>query len=320
MGILQNIKEWFAYKPIEKTETRRVTKGTGIENYNYICNLKEMPDQFLIIDIETTGLNPIADSIIEVAIIKCVNGEIVNRYSRLINPGHIISNEVTSINGITNAMLRKQPRLHQVIQEIYNIIKNEDIIMGYNVKFDLDFINVALMNNGYSIVEVKVFDVLSLVRETLSSREVPNRKLETLKNYFKINTVSHRALSDCETTFEVLKNCLKLKNTREMEYRAKQEEKISKFSDNEKLFISTLRDELSKIGLDKSLSYNVLSDKTINFDINDMQIGRVKLNGRKFKMQILDRNNVLWLDIDDVTEAMKNIKHWIKYAKKLTNK
>jgi hypothetical protein len=60
-----------------------------------------------------------------------------------------------------------------------------------------------------------------------------------------------------------------------------------------------------------------MSDRTINFQIDSMQIGRVKLNGRKKRMQILDKGNVIWLDIDDVDEALNNIKHWMKYTKYL---
>ncbi len=57
--------------------------------------------------------------------------------------------------------------------------------------------------------------------------------------------------------------------------------------------------------------------ETVNFTIDEMQIGRVKWSGRKFRMQILNGKKVSWFDINDVSEAIAHIEHWVKYAKRL---
>lgn len=293
-------------------------RNTGILNYNKIYNLDELPDQFAVLDVETTGLNHFFDKIIEIAIIHVKNGEVVDRFSQLIDPGKPIPNEASRINGITDFMVKGQPKIDEVIHEIHSRIISEPLIVGYNVEFDLKFINVSLAEAGLSIPSVSYLDVLDLVRQTLS-RDLPNRKLETVKNHFGIENVSHRAISDCDVTLEVFKRCLKIKEEWREKYILKQEQLISKLNDNEKVFISTLQDKLRERGITGQLSYNVLSNKIINFTIDGKQIGRVKLSGRKYKMQILDEDNVVWLDIDDLSEAIGNIKHWIKYASKLSS-
>lgn len=95
------------------------------------------------------------------------------------------------------------------------------------------------------------------------------------------------------------------------------EEMLIIFNEKEKQFIQTLQDRLMEVGLDDRLHFNILSDKTVNFTIDGMQIGRVKLSGRKFRMQILNDKTVSWLDIKDVSEAIAYIDHWVKYAKRL---
>jgi hypothetical protein len=53
--------------------------------------------------------------------------------------------------------------------------------------------------------------------------------------------------------------------------------------------------------------------------LGNAQIGRVKLRGRKYKMQLLDQNNVMWLDIDSYDEAVTNLKQWVKYSQYLSS-
>lgn len=157
------------------------------------------------------------------------------------------------------------------------------------------------------------------MKETIPKKNIANYKLSTVKDYFNIQNASHRALADCKTTYQVLSKSIKIKENQELQKKAEQPERLSKLNDNEKIFIKALKKSLENINMANWLEYNVMSNRTINFKIKGMQIGRVKLNGRKYKMQIIDRNNVVWLDIDSVDEAINNIKHWIKYCKHLAS-
>jgi hypothetical protein len=80
-----------------------------------------------------------------------------------------------------------------------------------------------------------------------------------------------------------------------------------------------LEKRLEAIGLKDKMVFDIKSDNTINFMLGNAQIGRVKLRGRKYKMQLLDQNNVMWLDIDSYDEAVTNLKQWVKYSQYLSS-
>lgn len=284
----------------------------GINEIVY-CSEDEMPDEFVVLDIETTGLDPINDEIIEIAILKYLNGKKVDTFHSLVKPDEKIPEQITKINGITNNMVKHAPRIDEIIDKIYDLINEAKFIVGYNVNFDLSFIGYALGRYGKFIDKVLAIDVHDFVRKHYY--HLNDRKLETMKNYFGIAKVSHRADDDCEVTVEVWRRGLEEVRNRERAIINQMEELYNSLNENEKKFIDSLKIQLGD--LKDKLRYNVMSDKTINFKIGDYQIGRVKLSGRKYKMQILDRDNVVWLDISGVDEAINNIKHWVKYAKKL---
>lgn len=305
-------------KNISKTDYYRRSGFGGIKSYQPVLNCSEIPDSFVMLDLETTGLDAYSSRIIEIAMIKYVNGKKEDVYCQLIDPETHIPSAATQVNGITDNMVRNQPKIYEVIDYVYDFI-NGEIIAGYNVEFDLKFLSVAFARSNKRIDNVIILDVLHVVKETIPQNKTKDRKLSTIKEYFGIKCDSHRALADCETTFQVLSRCLKIKENRALQEKADQLERLSKLNDNEKKFIAALEEQLTAINKKEQLQYNVMSDRIINFKIQDMQIGRVKLNGRKYRMQILDKDNVLWLDIDTVDEAINNIKHWIKYCRYLAS-
>ncbi|TYQ14667.1 UNVERIFIED_CONTAM: DNA polymerase III epsilon subunit family exonuclease [Acetivibrio alkalicellulosi] len=292
------------------------TNIKGINNYKQLYHVKKMPVEFIIIDLETTGISKINDRIIEIGIVKYKDGNIIESYNELINPEIPIPLEATRVNNITNGMVKNKKKIHEVIEHIFNMI-NGQIVVGYNVNFDLGFLDVAFGRSNLIIDNIKFIDVLQIVKETINPNEISNKKLVTVKNYFGIKRDSHRALDDCLTTADVFKNCIKILEERDLKIKREQEKRISDFNKEESLFIEKLKEYLNTLELNEHLTFNVLSNKTINFCIDEKQLGRVKLRGRNFKMQVLDKDNVLWLDIDDVNEAINNLKHWGKYAKYL---
>jgi DNA polymerase III epsilon subunit family exonuclease len=188
---------------------------SGISQVRKIYDLEKMPEEFVMLDIETTGLDENYDRILEIGIVHYKNGKKLDSYNQLINPDTFIPDEITRINGITNEMVIDKPRIYEVIDEVYNRIKGK-IVAGYNVEFDLKFLGVALERSNKKIDVVEAFDVLDLVKQTVGYKETPNRKLDTIKKYFGIESTGHRALSDCESTFEVMKKCLKIKENYEL--------------------------------------------------------------------------------------------------------
>ena len=181
----------------------------GIKTVSHLRDLTRMPRDFVILDLETTGLNPDKDRIIEVAIVKCRNGAVVSTYQQLINPGIPIPAASTIMNGITDDMVREQPQIHEVIREIFNRI-NGELVCGYNLSFDLRFLSDAFTSHMLAIDRLKVLDVLTLVKCVTDPAYLLDRKLTTIKECLDIDTQSHRALDDCLATLEVMKECFEL--------------------------------------------------------------------------------------------------------------
>ena len=172
-------------------------------------NLMKFVDDYVLVDIETTGLSPVNDEIIEIGAIKVKNNEIIDEYEQLIKIDRILNPFITNLTGITNEMLKtgKVPML--VFKEFVEFV-GKDVIIGHNVNFDLGFLNDKCkkyinydLNNDY-------VDTMYLAKKLVPNSI--NYKLGTLANYFNVSYEgAHRGLKDVEITYEVY-NCLRKLN------------------------------------------------------------------------------------------------------------
>jgi DNA polymerase-3 subunit epsilon len=160
-------------------------------------SLIDFPKDYTLIDIETTGLNPIFDEIIEIGAIKYRNNVPVDTFSTLIKPSEPIDDFIIELTGITNEMLENAPDIVPVLDEFYKFISNE-IIVGYNVNFDINFLYDELLNNHSIYLNNNFVDVLRLARRVVPKEKIGNHKLVNLSKYYDITVnTSHRALADC---------------------------------------------------------------------------------------------------------------------------
>lgn len=171
-------------------------------------NLNKFVDNYVLVDIETTGFSPIKDDIIEIGAIKVKENKIINKYSQLIKINRLLSPAITRLTGITDEMLLEGKETTEVLKEFINFV-NEDVIIGHNVNFDLGFLchnckkylNYDL-NNDY-------VDTMFLARRLV--HDSLNYKLGTLADYFHVSYQgAHRGLKDVEITYEVYNNLRKL--------------------------------------------------------------------------------------------------------------
>ena len=174
----------------------------GYEMHEYYST--DMPDDYTVVDTETTGLFA-HDRIIEIAAIRVRNRKVVASFERLVNPGMTISPGASKVNGITNSMVRKCPPFSEIKDEFLAFIGN-DILVGHNFRFDLKFINRELR---YGLSN-RFIDTLRLARTYVD--DIDNHKLSTLVKHFGIKKVQqHRALGDVELThvvFEEIKDLM----------------------------------------------------------------------------------------------------------------
>lgn len=192
------------------TKSKRIYKGDS---------LIDCLDDYTIIDIETTGLDPTNDKIIELAALKVRDNKIVNNYSTLINPKIEIDTFITELTGITNEMLKNAPVIEEKLQEYIDFI-GEDIIIGHNINFDINFIYDCYEKYFNSFLFNDYIDTLRLSRDFI--KDTPNHKLKTLSEKFNINyDNAHRALNDCYITnnlYMILKVLINSKDTVRSEF------------------------------------------------------------------------------------------------------
>jgi DNA polymerase III subunit epsilon len=159
--------------------------------------------RFCVIDLETTGASPTQCAITEVAAARFEGGECIGVFSTLINPGQPIPPQITYLTGITEEMVGPAPTIDSVLPALIEFV-GTDVIVGHNVRFDLGFLNAALMSRSYQPFTNKVVDTLRLARRLLRD-ETPNCKLGTLAEAFRLeHQPTHRALDDVRATADLL--------------------------------------------------------------------------------------------------------------------
>ena len=161
---------------------------------------------YVLFDIETTGLSPDTDAIIELSAIKVVNHEVADEFSTLINPGIHIPYYASSINGITDDMVKDSPGIENVLRD-FKSFAGTNVLAGHNiVRFDLKFIpRDSALYTGRPI-QNDYLDTLFIARHYLP--ELESHSLESLSDYYGISyNGAHRALADCYINKQVY-DCL----------------------------------------------------------------------------------------------------------------
>lgn len=158
---------------------------------------------FVVIDVETTGLDPSVADVIEISAVRFDhNFRPSSCISTLCRPRKPIPYEATEINGITDEMVQGRPLFSEVAKSVQEYIKGCNVV-AHNILFDVDFLHVS----GVTIDEnVRYYDTLKLARNTINEDDVDNYKLETLLDYYQIyRDEEHRALSDSYATAKLFR-------------------------------------------------------------------------------------------------------------------
>ena len=157
---------------------------------------------YVVVDVETTGTDYDYDRIIEVGLLKINEGEIDEQFQCFVQCGKNIPEAVTKLTGITDEMIEKQGIPEEMAFEKIQEFVGSNLIIGYNIWFDMNFIQRLGERTGKNIMIKKTRDVLSLVRRKIDDLE--NYQLKTVAEYFSLDTGNmHRALKDCILTYRI---------------------------------------------------------------------------------------------------------------------
>jgi DNA polymerase-3 subunit epsilon len=167
----------------------------------YNPSVKKVTD-YVVLDFETTGLRPGADQIIQVGAVKYKNHEQMDIMNQLVNPLRSISTRITSLTGITNDMVRNEPKIEFVINQLIKFIGDLPIV-AHNASFDMGFLYA--LEDKVEVPTYTVIDTLKLSRKIIN--QTPNHKLTTLTHYLQIEHDAHNALGDCLATAKIYQYC-----------------------------------------------------------------------------------------------------------------
>ncbi len=161
-----------------------------------------MPKNIIVCDLETTGLDPATDRIIEVGLVRVEQGNITAEYHALVNPGMQLPLKIKRLTGLGDGDLAQAHPLPGVLPEILDFI-GESAIAGHNVRFDLGFLTAACGQPFQN----PLYDTLELAR--LLAPEAPSYRLESLCSRYNIEISSaHRALDDAMATAKLLQKLI----------------------------------------------------------------------------------------------------------------
>ena len=190
-------REYNDYRFIHPTEYVEINQANLFDNFvqkEYLQN-----NEFVVFDLETTGLDYKTNKVTEIGAVKIKNGRIVETFSGFVNPMQKISKEITRITGITDEMVKDAPQLEDILPDFYKFTKNA-ILVGQNIQFDFGFIDYYSRRIDY-VFSNKMEDTLNIAKKHIFLR---NYKLKTISEALNVPLINaHRAINDALATAKV---------------------------------------------------------------------------------------------------------------------
>lgn len=157
---------------------------------------RKMTDSFVCVDLETTGLDPKRDKIIEIGAVRVERGEIIEEWEAFVNPGQKLPERIVELTGICDENLSGVKPIGEILPELLTFL-GENVLLGHSVLFDFSFLKKAAVNEKLSL-ERQGIDTLKIARKYL--KDLESRSLGALCKYYEIPHSAHRALGDARAT------------------------------------------------------------------------------------------------------------------------
>lgn len=162
-----------------------------------------IPENCLILDIETTGLSPFKDDIMEIGILVIQNGQLASERKWLVQSDKPIPPDIQEMTGITNDLCKEEgENISDILSEVYDILNGKEVI-GYHASFDAAFLEAAFERNHFALPSFHMSDAEMAAKRLLP--HLPDYKMQTVASHLGIaKTQQHRALADCRLLYGIL--------------------------------------------------------------------------------------------------------------------
>lgn len=187
---------------------------------------------YIAVDLETTGLSPVENEILEIGAVFVENGKVKDTFSELVKPTVKIPEKITEITGIYDGMVMDKPPVSEVLER-FLVFAGDRPLLGHHLKFDYSFLKVNAEKIKKQIHPFGM-DTLKIAKQVLP--ELSSRSLASLCEYYQVeNKQAHRAYEDADATariFEKMKTQFQTVfpeafKPQEMQYKVKKQEPIT---------------------------------------------------------------------------------------------
>ncbi len=149
-------------------------------------------DEFVVFDIETTGLSPITCKITEIGAVRVKNDEILAVFNTFVDPEEPIPEEITKLTGITDDMVAGAPKTEEAIKLFLDFI-GDSMLVAHNASFDISFIRKAAQDHDLPFTSAYL-DTVSMSR--FVNPDLKKHKLDAIADYFGLGDFNHHRASD----------------------------------------------------------------------------------------------------------------------------
>ncbi len=206
-GVVQAFPEAFAAAKKHKIKLIPGMIGMMVDDTGIVQSPCDMglDEPIVVLDFETTGLNPHADRIIEIGAVKLSRGQVVDTYSTLVNPGVPLSPEIVSITGIKDAMLIDAPKADKALEGLMAFTGSSPLA-AHNARFDMGFLRAELERLGQRF-EASQIDTLAFAQRLYP--QMRSYRLSALCKFLGVTLKNaHRAVHDAMATAQCLARML----------------------------------------------------------------------------------------------------------------
>lgn len=162
---------------------------------------------YVVFDFETTGAKTPPCRVTEIGAYRVSGGKVTDEFHTLINPETPIPFFITQLTGISDRMVRNEPKFREVAEDFLAFI-GDSVLVAHNAHFDMRFLNheISLIHGDYRVANPFLCTV-QLSRKLLP--HIDNHRLNTVANYFSVSLVNHhRAAEDARATAHIFINLL----------------------------------------------------------------------------------------------------------------
>ncbi|HHV03049.1 MAG TPA: type I-E CRISPR-associated endoribonuclease Cas2 [Bacteroidales bacterium] len=193
-------------KAARKRKSRQMSKRTH--------GSKPLPDTYIAVDVETTGLSATEHEMIEIGAIIVRKGQIEAKFHSLVKPTAKIPPAITALTGLSDEILEREGKKLADVLPAFLTFAGDLPVVSHNANFDYGFLRFACKHYGLPLFSNQCVDTLALARRLVN--DVKNYKLATLLDYFGIEANSmHRSIDDCLTTKQLYEKLIELRQGKE---------------------------------------------------------------------------------------------------------